>query len=188
MDERTDENPQVESTSSAEVSSQIYAGAPHPRSRKKIPVLLGIGIIIVILGGLFYAFRGAGETKVKPSPSPAAFFEEPSPQPSPTPSFDRSKNTLRVLNGTKTQGLAASTSAKLKDLGYKIEKTANATNSAFLKTVVRVKPDLDPDSIGVEELLRNLLKDLSGLDFEGEEGPELKESDTSDGEVILGAE
>lgn len=161
-------------------SSDLYAGSPQPRSGRKIPFILGIAVIILILGGLFYFLKARPVAKVEPSPSPAVSLEGPSPQPSPSPSFDRAKYTLRVLNGTSTQGLAASTSAKLKDLGYKIEKVANATNSAFLKTVVRVKPDL-------EELLENLLKDLSGLDFEGEMGPELKDSDTSDGEVILGA-
>lgn len=166
--------------------SQIFAGPK--RSGKKIPFLLGIAVIVLILGGLFYFLRARTETEVEPSPSPVTFIEEPTSLPSPSPGFDRSTYTLRVLNGTKTQALAASTSAKLKDLGYKIERTGNATNSAFLKTFVRVKPNLDPDSIGVEDLLENLLKDLSGLDFEGEEGPELKESDSADGEVILGAE
>ncbi len=162
-------------------SSEIYTGHPHSRFAKKIPILLGIAIIILILGASFYSFKAREGTKEQLSPSPGVFVEEPSSTPSPTPGFDRANYTLRVLNGTKREGLAASTSAKLKELGYKIERTGNATNSAFLKTIVRAKSDL-------EELLENLLGDLSTLDFEGEEGPELKENDTSDGEIILGAE
>ncbi|MEK7617386.1 MAG: LytR C-terminal domain-containing protein [Patescibacteria group bacterium] len=161
-------------------SSDLYAGS-HSRSGKKMPFLLGIAIIILILGGLFYFLKARPKASVEPSPSSATIAEESTPQPSPTPEFDRSKYTLRVLNGTSTQGLAASTSAKLKDLGYNIERTVNATNSAFLKTIIRVKPNL-------EELLENLLKDLAGIDIEGEEGPELKDSDTSGGEVILGSQ
>lgn len=167
-------------------TSDLYAGSPHSRSVKKIPFLLGIVIIILILGGLFYFLKARPQAKVEPSPSPVSSLEEPTSQPSPSPSFDRSKYTLRILNGTKTQGFAASTSAKLKDLGYKIEKTTNATNSAFLKTVVRVKSDLVKSDF--EELLENLLRDLSGLDLKGEAGSELKDSDTSDGEVILGSQ
>lgn len=172
--------PEVTEEESVE-SSQIYAGHPRSRSGKKIPSLLGIGIIILVLLISLFLFRGSGE-KVEPSPTPLPLSEtEPTSSPLPEASFDRSDYKLRVLNGTTTSGLAASTSAKLKDLGYKIEKVANATNSAFLKTEVRVKPDL-------KELLENLLKDLSAIEFEGEEGPQLKDSDTSDGEVILGAE
>lgn len=161
-------------------SSDLYAGSSQPRSGRKIPFILGVAVILLILGGLFYFLKARPKAKVEPSPSPAVSLEESSPQPSPSPSFERSKYTLRVLNGTSTQGLAASTSAKLKDLGYKIEKVANATNSAFLKTVVRVKPNL-------EELLENLIKDLMS-DLKGEKGPDLKDSDTSDGEIILGQE
>lgn len=162
-------------------SSQIYVGHPRSRSGKKIPSLLGIGIIILVIAISLFIFRGSGE-KVEPSPTPLPLSEtEPTPPPSPEASFDRSDYKVRVLNGTTTSGLAASTSAKIKDLGYKIEKTANATNSAFLKTVLRVKPDL-------KDLLENLIKDLSVLKFEGEKGPDLKDSDTSDGEIILGVE
>lgn len=162
-------------------SSEIYAGKSRSSSGKKIPVLLGIAIIILVGGASIYFLRArpAGEAKPTSIPVSESPLLGPESTSSPQPSFDRSKYTLRVLNGTKLNGLAASASSKLKDLGYKIERTGNATNSAFLKTVVRVKPDL-------EELLENLLKDLSTLDFKGEEGPELKDSDSSDGEVILG--
>lgn len=161
-----------------------YVGSPHSHSGKKIPFLLGFAIIILVLAISLFLFRGSGE-KLKPSPVPSVVegsssISESESIPSPKASFDRSKYTLRVLNGTKLNGLAASTSAKLKELGYKIEKVANATNSAFPKTVVRVKPDL-------KELLENLIKDLMP-GSEGEEGPELKESDSAFGEVILGLE
>lgn len=159
-------------------SSKIYVG--QPGSGKKIPFLLGVLIIILILGALFYFLKIRPGTKIQPASSPSTTIEFSSPLPSPTPSFERSKYTLRLLNGTKTQGLAASTSAKLKDLGYKIEKTGNATNSAFLKTLVRIKP-------GFKELLDNLLKDLMP-DFKGSDGPELKDADNVDGEIILGLE
>lgn len=164
-------------------SSEIYASQPHSRSAKKIPIFLGIAIIILVLGASLYFLRARPENQSEATPSPT-FESTPNQEltlsPQPATSFERSKLSLRVLNGTKLNGLAASTSAKLKDLGYKIERTGNATNSAFLKTIVRVKPDLD-------KLLENLLQDLSALDFEGEEGPQLNKDDTSDGEIILGA-
>ena len=161
-------------------ASDLYATTPTSSSGKKRFLIMGI-VGLVIAGAIFYFLKDkfGGQTKVSPSPAAVSPIIKESPSPSPEVSFERSKYTIRVLNGTKLTGMAASTSAKLKDLGYKIERTGNATDSAFLKTVVRVKPDL-------EELLANLLKDLSALDFKGEEGLQLKDSDTSDGEVILG--
>ena len=159
--------------------SDIYAGPQKLGSGKRIFLVLGI-IALVGLGTFFYSLRaGSKDSKVSSSPTPLPVVQS-TPTPQPSPSFDRTEYTLRVLNGTSTQGLAASTSAKLKELGYKIEKTANATNSAFEKTVVRVKSEQD---IFLETLLKDLMPD-----YNGEKGPELKDSDTSDGEIILGVE
>ncbi|MBI4038323.1 LytR C-terminal domain-containing protein [Candidatus Daviesbacteria bacterium] len=144
------------------------------------PALFMVGIIILLLiGTTGYLLRGKfSNSPSLPSPSPS--LEITTPEPSPTPlTLDRSKYTIRILNGTSKSGLAASISAELKDLGYKIGKTGNATNSAFLKTVVRVKE-------GVIELSDQLIKDLSP-DFEAEVGAPLKSSEDVDGEVILGA-
>lgn len=188
-EERDTEDVVSESDSNKYFHSSVQ---PYQRSSRKIPFLLGIAAILLILGGAFYFLKVRPGTQ-EPSPSPKSISPslEESPSPSPQPSFDRSKYTLRILNGTATQGLAASTSAKLKDLGYRIERTANASNSAFLKTVVRVKPrsvDMNVVKPGLEELLEKMLADLSSIDFKGEEGPQLKDSDTADGEVIIGSE
>ena len=162
---------------SSQSQPEIYAGQSRGGSSKKIYVVLGI-LALLALGAFFYSLRG-GSKDAKPAPSPAAApVVQSTSTPEPSPSFDRSKFTIRVLNGTTTQGRAASVSAKLKDYGYEIEKTGNATNSAFLKTVVRVKS-------GIEGILQALIEDLAP-DFKAEEGPGLKDSDTSDGEVILG--
>lgn len=174
MTEETTEQPR-KFFHSSESQPEIYAGQQKGGSRKKIYLVLVV-LALLAIGAYLYSIR-SGSTKPATSPTPAPVVQS-TPTPSPTPSFDKSKHTIRVLNGTTTQGLAASTSAKLKDLGYQIERTANATNSAFTKTVVRVKPDL-------KELLSNLIKDLRP-DFKGEEGSTLKDSDASDGEVILG--
>lgn len=157
-------------------------GAFDKSSGNKLKWLV-LGVVILLMaGGAFYFLRSRSsekgnsipestftETEVNPTP-------EPSPTPSATPAFDRSKYTLRVLNGTETSGLAASVSAKLKGLGYKIEKTGNASNSA--QTKVSVKPSLS-------ELLSTLIKDLSS-DFKAVEGQTLKTNDSADGEIILG--
>ena len=147
--------------------------------------VISIVVVVLILIGAAGFFLKTRIDKLTAEPSPTPLAETPiataTSTPEPTPSFDKSKYTIRVLNGTKTSGLAASVSAKLKDLGYTIDKTGNATNSAFTNTVVRVKKD---SSTG---LLEQLIKDLSP-DYSAKESIKLKDSDTNDAEIILGTE
>ena len=151
-------------------------------SGKGVIVALAL-VVLLIIGGAAYFLRGQlSGSKPSPSPSSESEIESPlfEPSSSPESSIDRSDYKIRVLNGTKTAGLAASVSAKLKELGYEIEKTGNATNSAFTKTIIRVKKDID-------DLLQQLIKDISA-DFKAEKGIDLKESDAADAEIILGAD
>lgn len=167
-------------TSSAQQipTSGIYSN--QSKGTSKLPLVIVGLLILLLIGGAAYLIRGKfAEAPALPSPSPA--LETPlivtSPEPSPQV-LDRSKYTLRILNGTSKAGLASSVSAKLKDLGYKVEKTGNATNSAFPQTLVRAKSSLD-------DLIRQLIADLAP-DFQAKEGDSLKNSDTVDAEVILG--
>lgn len=146
----------------------------------KILMLIIMVAVLVLLGFLGFLLKDKftkTEEALSPTPTPAGFFEEPIITPTPEV-LDRSKYTLRILNGTKTSGLAASVSGKLKDLGYIIDKTGNATNSAFPQTLVRAKGD-------IADLIKQLTSDLSP-NFEAEEGVGLEDSDTVDVEIILG--
>lgn len=145
---------------------------------KALLLILGL-IVLVVIGMVAFFLR---DRIIKPSgesqPSPSPIVQE-FPSPSPSPEFDRSKYTLRILNGTKTSGLAASVSAKLKELGYNIDKTGNASGSAIPRTLVKVKA-------ATSELLEQLIRDLSP-DYDGSASAELKDSDTVDGEITIGA-
>ena len=136
--------------------------------------------ILILLGIGFYILRQKltpMPVSLRPSPQILRELPVPTPTSSQLPEIDRSGIFLRVLNGTATKGLASSASAKLKELGYNIEKTGNATQSAT-STVVRVK-------ISQTSLLEQLIKDLMP-DFEGLQGSDLPSSDPSDAEIILG--
>ena len=145
----------------------------------KTVIIISTVVILLLIGGagLFLKSR-IDKLTAEPSPTPV---ENPvtnfQSTPEPTPEFNRSQYTIRVLNGTKTSGLAASVSAKLKDLGYEISKTGNASSSA--QTLIKVKES-------ASGLLEQLIEDLSP-DFNTEEGGSLKDSDDADAEVILGA-
>jgi len=142
-------------------------------------LLLVLGLIVLLaIGATGYLLRNKF-TKAEPSPTPTPELQAPAAEPSPTPSFDRSKFTIRVLNGTSTSGLAGSESAKLKDLGYKIGKTGNATSSSTPRTLVKVKAS-------ASGLLDALIKDLKP-DYDASDGGALKDSDDVDGEVVLGS-
>ena len=174
----------VESTSEHEefkrvdTSQSQNLGEYNGKNGNSKPLLLLLGLIVLLaIGATGYLLRDRF-TKVEPTPTPTQVLETPQEKPTPTPSFERSKYIVKVLNGTKTAGLAASVSAKLKDLGYQVGKTGNATNSAFEKTIIKVKPDLS-------ELSTALLEDLKA-EYSADTGPNLKDNDTSDAEVILG--
>lgn len=176
----TDEGPHI-----PPLGSRMHPGvvSAHKQANSNKPVhliilvLVGLGVI----GATVYLLKGGSLSKPTPSPTPEASVAVASPTPSPSPVvvIDRSKFSIRVLNGTAKSGLAASVSARLKALGYLTEKTGNATNSAFTQTVIRVKSA----AIG---LLEQLIKDLQP-DFEATSSSSLQVSDSADAEVVIGA-
>ncbi len=156
---------------------------PEGGKTKKFHLLILVLIGIVIVGSTVYFLKNSfnsplgGILKEKPSPTPVV---TPTPTPSPTPTpVDRATFKISVLNGTSKTGLAASVSAKLKNLRYQTTKVGNATNSSFERTVVRVKPSL-------LHLAEQLIKDLMP-EFDGLSDSTLDLSGSDDGVVILGA-
>lgn len=147
-----------------------------PSVSKAVFLLVGV-VILLLVGTSVFLLRNKFTSQTQEEIKPPV-VEIISPSPSPKEEFDRSEFIVRVLNGTKKSGLAASVSAKLKELGYKTEKTGNATSSAFTRTEIRVKEAAD-------KLLEQLIKDLMP-DFESIAGTPLKSSDGVDAEVILG--
>ncbi len=163
-------------------SSGVYGS--HKKSGGSKPLLIILVVLILVGVGFGTYFlrekfaKLSGEESSTPSPADIT-FTAPTSSPSPiSVSSSRSKYNVRVLNGTSKAGLAASVSAKLKDLGYQTDKTGNATNSAFTRTVVRVKST----ATGLFDML---VKDLSP-DYDATSGGSLKDSDPVDGEVIIG--
>ena len=149
------------------------------KSGNKIHLLILILIGLAVIGGTVYLLKSQFEsTPAEPSPSPIA-IETSTPEP--TPSFDRAQYKLRVLNGTSTSGLAGSVSAKLKELGYQIDKTGNAPNQNFKKAQIKVKTS----ATGLSE---QLLKDLPSEYQDASAAGELKDTDAADAEIILGAD
>lgn len=167
--------------------------SPHsifPEHKKKtsrlrmLPLILLIALGLAVTASIFFLLKGGrlNSNNFTPTPKPkeGSLISTPSPMPTPTPiSLDRSRVKLRVLNGSGKTGLAATVSSKLQGLGYTIEKTGNASNSAFERTLVRIK------QASSSALYNLLVKDLS-YQFQATSGENLKNSDTVDSEIILG--
>jgi hypothetical protein len=178
QEQKPNEFRNIKSTNSQIPSSGVYASNKSSGGLGKILFIVLALIVVGLIAASAYLLRSKfTNLTTQPSPTPSV-AEVAEPTPSPEPSFDRSKFSIRVLNGTPTSGLAASVSAKLTELGYKSDKTGNATNSAFTKTVIKVKA-------GTEGLADQLIKDLAP-DYVATAEGSLKESDTADSEVILG--
>lgn len=152
------------------------------RGSKVYLFILGL-VGLAVLAGAVYLIKN----QLKPgpdsqsAPAPQVNIVESSPLPTSIPlALDRSKYAVRVLNGTDTTGLAASVSGKLKDLGYRIDKIGNATNSAFSRTQIRVKA-------GDNVLANQLIKDLSYRFVAASSSAHLSPEDGADVEVVIGA-
>lgn len=184
-DQGTRQNPYVSSYNQGNKmysSNQPVFTTQKPSGGNKLHLVILALIGLLVIGATVVLLKGgdnlnffAKKPAKTPTPAPISIS---SPTPTPAPIFDRSQFSIRVLNGTSTSGLAATVSNRLKDLGYKIEKVGNATNSAFKRTQIRVKTDS-------EGLHGQLIKDLSP-DYDATSAGSLKTSEDVDGEVVLG--
>lgn len=162
--------------------NSLRNGPPPKRGASKLHLVILLLLGIAVIGGTVYflktQFKGE-QAAVVETPAPTS-SPEPTPTPEPEPEANRVDFTVKVLNGTTTTGLASEVTEKLKELGYKTVKGANAPRQDYEQTLVSVKP-------GQEVLLKTLIKDLS-FQFEASAGPELKENDPLDAQIILGKE
>lgn len=158
----------------------------HPqRSGSKLHLIILFLIGLAVIGGTVYLLKNQFNGPA-PTPTPEA-TAVPTVAPTPTPEpVERSNFKVRVLNGTTKSGLAGTVLAKLKELGYKSDRAGNATNSAFERTVIRVKENEQSSSSNNASLSGQLTADLKP-DYDAEIENTLKASDTVDAEIILGA-
>lgn len=153
--------------------------SPRPNKSSKLHFVVLAIIGLVVLGSAVYLLKYQFKpTKPEPTGTPAPIVEA-TVAPSPTPqALDRSQYTIRVLNGTTTPKIAGELSTKLEELGYKIEKAGNNSDTDIKRTEVVVKK-------GNEALGEQLVKDIAPT-YDATVSADL-DSDTLDAQVIIGA-
>ncbi|OGE31617.1 hypothetical protein A2631_00605 [Candidatus Daviesbacteria bacterium RIFCSPHIGHO2_01_FULL_44_29] len=164
------------------MNGAVVSGQKNSRPSRTLPIII-LGLVALgVLGATVYLLKGGSLKKAPtPTPSPQAPIVVASPSPSPSPEIqvNRSDFKIRVLNGTTKSGLAATLASKLKDLGYKIDKTGNAPSQTVVQTTIKLKAS-------TASLSAQLIKDLAP-DYEATVGANLKDTDAADGEVTIGA-
>ena len=157
-------------------------------SQEKNAKWLWLLIIVIIIGGLIFAFiKGIGPfaqlrgNKEEASPSPtseSSFVASPTPEATTGASVDKASAKIRILNGSGKAGAASSAKDFLEGKGYKVTAVGNATKFDFEKTVLRFK--------AVFKSFESALSDDMSSKYSVETGDLLEASDSADIEVILG--
>lgn len=192
--------PTSEPESNPQLSQTYEYGQPPPRKRSPKKLLLLIGAVLIILVGL-NAIRMLGsknEPTPTSSPTPAieefSALEESTPEPTieptstPTPKanpvdsatgLDRSELSIRIENGSGAAGAAGTASTYLKNLGYNVVSTGNASNFDYTDVTIQVKSS-------EKDFLPLLNKDLSKEYSVGSATSDLSATASADALVIIG--
>src|SRR3989344_527723 len=130
--------------------------------------VVGFVLVVVIFKNL--GRLGLGQSQKAPETETPVVNEQesgsksaeqtPAPAPEPKPADFK----VRVLNGTKVTGEAGRLGDKLKELGFEVTETKNATSSGFEATRLRVAADV-PAKI-VEQVKTALLETYESVDLE----------------------
>jgi LCP family protein required for cell wall assembly len=107
----------------------------------------------------------AQDDKIAKAAQSAAEADKAGPSPSPSSTVSPSQVQLRVLNGTQTAGLAASTASTLTAKGFKVTGTGNAPTSGYTTSVIEYgsASQLPQANTLAQEITGAQLKQVTGL-------------------------
>lgn len=131
-----------------------YYAPGRRRSNNPFLTILILALIIIIPASGYWIYK---KINIKTTKAPAATPTTAAPPTlSPVPSIAIANLNIQILNGTGVAGTASKTKTQLTSAGFTNIDVGNASNSAFLKTTVSVKPNL---GIDLQNKLKNALND-----------------------------
>ena len=178
-------------------------GSGSSSAKRYITVVVIIVVIVLVLLGVFKFLSNSGSKKIEMTPTPTQEVlptDTPTPEVSTTPSptekptatpkpsvnpidkssgLDRSKLSIRILNGSGVIGAAKKASDFLEGLGYNIVQIGNAQNSDYAQTEIQIKGSKS-------DFLSLLKKDLSANYTIGSTSGDPGASESADTVVIVG--
>lgn len=160
-----------------------YSGplVPPRKDGSKAAVLIPVVIVILIGAGIFYRDQISSMLNFSNQEVNITPTEAPTPSPTPTIEVDRTKYSVRVLNGTTKTGAAGTLADSLKEEGWQIDKTGNASSNKVEQSYIKAKEDTP------EEVVKALQDDI--VDYNATVSAEvLKASDKADLEFVIGKE
>lgn len=157
-----------------------FDGQDHQNTSNNKIFIIGIligGVIILASGAFFFLGQGQeSEPKIiTPLKTPVS-----APAEEEKTSFNRSKWSLEVLNGSGIAGVSKKAAEKLVQLGYQVVKTGNADKSNYQTTQVFVSNTLLDQA---DQLIKDLSDEFKSASMAGE----LKDS-TASARIIIGKE
>lgn len=156
----------------------------EPQTPKKLILIIVVVALAAfalgaIAGGLFMYRQNAVAV---PKEITIPKNSEPSSTPVPTTApVDLTKYKIEVLNGSDTKGAAGTLKDDLTTAGFNVASLGNATSSAFIKTVLSTKKEIDKDYFAK---LQEFLQKSHALSV----NQDLKEDSKTDILIIIGAE
>lgn len=154
-----------------------YVKKTSHTSRIVFVLIFLVLLVILILVGLYFLGSQNVHSHQQTAQSAASPTDVPTATSTPTPVLERSGVSVTILNGSGKRGVAGEISTYLKDLGYTIEKTGNATRFNYEGVTLFVSEEK-------KEYLSLLEKDLS--DKFASVSASMSATLTTDAEVIVG--
>lgn len=111
--------------------------------------------------------------------TPSAVTKAPQTTPTPTTTSSAKSLTLSVLNGSGTPGAAGDAADALKELGYTVSFTGNASAFTYEGITINIKRSKNSQ-------LAALRKDVAGIGPVASTSASLAETSTVDAQVIIG--
>lgn len=127
--------------------------ARRSRGGRRVVLLIGALVAAAAIAALVIATATGGSTSTRATHSPTTNAPSPAHHAKPV-TFNPSSVTVAVLNGTATNQLAHTVSAKLAAQGYKPGTLATAANQSQSATVVAYLPGFRDDALHVATALK----------------------------------